>query len=144
MILALVEILLFYNILGIILNFSHGGIFVFGRRPLIWMAFCLLLGFAWFAFAGGFMKYSVSVSCWSAIIAYYYCSHALPSAPPLAERVQILSDLTEADRVEMEESERIAKEIGWYCNPRKHRLGLRFFLFGAVVGWMWFYGSIGK
>lgn len=130
MFLALIKIAAFTIILRLTLIWSYNLIFALGRRPTLWVFFCLFLGFGWFAFASALMKFSVSVTCWSAIAAYFLIK---PPEKP--------SEISDADY--RQQNEIIAESWGVAYSPGKYRLGLTMFAVGAITGWLFFYGSIG-
>lgn len=130
MFLAVIKVAIFTVILRLTLLWSYNFIFALGRRPTLWVVFCLILGFGWFAFAGGLMKFSISVACWSATIAL------LLNVPP-----QRPSHISDAEFRQMAQS--AAEAMGVAYSPTKYRLGLALFAVGAIAGWIAFYGSIG-
>jgi hypothetical protein len=129
MVLTVLKIAAFTFILRLILNWSYNLLFALARRPLTWVFLCLLVGFSWFAFSGGLMKFSINVSWWSAALALVLSIP--PKRPPQVSEAEFRTLAQE-----------MARGMGVAYSPAKYRLGLAAFAIGAIVGWITFYGSI--
>jgi len=113
-------------LLNIIITLSNNVIFLFFRKPLIWIVFMGLLSFLWF-FMGSSFNNSFDIVWWSAFIVF------LLNIPPNNKDMYIAP--AEISKI----IDDMYIEMGIKNGRLKYRLGLIAFVVGGIVGWYMFY-----
>lgn len=125
-ILLIFGIALFTFIANVAIKWSYNILFFILKKPLIWFFVMLLIGFS-LLFASSFFENKLNMIAIASTLAF------LVNIPPKSKEI--------ADNDMKKLSDEMAEIKG---SRMKYRLGLGFYVFGCILGWILGYGEIVK
>jgi len=129
-VLTILAIAFFTFVLNMLIKQSNNFIFIFFKKPTVWIAFMGLIIFLYF-FVGSKFDNSFNIIWWSALLAF------IVNIPPQAKKDETI-DQEEKNKIVDE----MYNEMGIKNGKLKYRLGLASYVIGGILGWVLFYSKI--